>query len=320
MKTFAVYSYKGGVGRSLFVANLSLFLARFAAKKVLTVDLDLEAPGLHYKYEATGVPVPPIEAGIVDTLHDYLYAPAPPATLPILDLWKGADGGSVHFFPAGMAPRTPYWKKLGEMDFHALMRDEDRIGDLLFREVLAHIREQLNPDIVLVDAHPGVTELGGVATQIWAQQAFCLALDHPEHLEGTRAVMRGIGRRQRTDGEGLIQVVPVLSRMHTVFGSPEEDAVRARVRGFLNEMGPTVAETLSIQSDEDLVVLHNDDGVYRTGSVLMDDALHGPPGPSRLLADYIEAGRRLLEPAEQVAVSARVLSAGKADQEPLIAR
>src|SRR5580698_8211923 len=105
MKTAAFYSYKGGVGRSLFVANLSLFLARFAAKKVLTVDLDLEAPGLHYKYRATGVDVPPIEAGVVDILHGYRYA-TPPETLPILNLWKGPDGGSLHFFPAGAAPRT----------------------------------------------------------------------------------------------------------------------------------------------------------------------------------------------------------------------
>lgn len=321
MKTVAFYSYKGGVGRSLFVANLSLFLARFAAKKVLTVDLDLEAPGLHYKYEATGVVVPPIEAGLVDTLHDYLLAPEPPRTLPILDLWKGPDGGSVHFFPAGIAPRTAYWSTLGKMDFHALMRDdEQKIGDLLFREVLLHIREQLDPDIVLVDARTGVTELGGAAAQIWAQQVFCMALDQPEHLEGSRAVMRGIARRRRTYGEGLIQVVPVLSRMHTVLGSPEEDAVRARVRGFLNEMGPTVEDTLSIESDDELVVLHNDDEVYRTGCVLMDDALQGALRPSRLLADYMEAGRLLLEPAEQADVSDRILSAGKADQEPLIAR
>ena len=319
MKTVAFYSYKGGVGRSLFVANLSLFLARFAAKKVLTVDLDLEAHGLHYKYEAMGVPVPPIEAGIVDTLHDYLNAPAPPATLPIIDL-KIPVEGSVHFFPAGVAPRAAYWNKLGEMDFHALMRDEDRIGELLFREVLEHIREQLNPDFVLIDARTGVTELGGAAAQIWAQQAFCMALDHKEHLEGIRAVMRGIARRKRTDGQGLIQVVPVLSRMHTVFGSPEEDASRGRVRGYLNEMGPTVEDTLSIESDDDLVVLHNDDEVYRTGCALMGDALQGALRPSRLLADYIVAGRRLLEPAEQADVSARILSLGKGDQEPLIAR
>ena len=219
MKTAAFYSYKGGVGRSLFVANLSLFLARFALKKVLTVDMDLEAPGLHYKYKETGVEVPPIEAGLVDTLHDYLYADAPPEKLPILDL-PGPEGGSVHFFPAGVAPRTVYWEKLAKMNFPALMRAEDNLGTLLFREVLEHIREQLQPDIVLIDARTGVTELGGFAAQVWAQQVFCLAIDQEEHLEGTRAVMRGIARRQRKDGEGLIKVVPVLSRMHTVYGSP----------------------------------------------------------------------------------------------------
>jgi hypothetical protein len=320
MKTAAFYSYKGGVGRSLFVANLSLFLARFAAKKVLTVDLDLEAPGLHYKYQETGVDVPPIEAGLVDTLHDYLYADAPPETLPILDLYRGPEGGSVHFFPAGVAPRTVYWDKLATMDFHDLMRSEDRLGSLLFREVLLHIQEQLQPDIVLIDARTGVTEIGGAAAQTWAQQVFCMALDQIEHLEGTRAVMRGIARRQRTDGEGLIKVVPVLSRMHTVYGSTEENNARERVRCYLNEMGPTVEETLSIESGDDIVVLHNDDEVYRTGRVLMSDALQGAPRPSRLLADYFEAGLLLVDPAERAEVSDHILPKGKGDQEPLIAR
>lgn len=320
MKTVAFYSYKGGVGRSLFVANLSLFLARFAAKKVLTVDLDLEAPGLHYKYEATGVAVPPIEAGLVDTLHDYLYTSAPPKELPILDLFRGPEGGSVHFFPAGVAPRTVYWNKLGEMNFHSLFRDEQDTGELLFREVLEHIREQLNPDLVLIDARTGVTELGGAAAQIWAQEAFCLALDQAEHLEGIRAVMRGIARRKRTDGEGLIKVVPVLSRMHTVYGSAEENAARERVRRFLNELGPTIEETLSIESGDDLVVLHNDEEVYRTGRALMGDALKGAARPSRLLSDCYEAGLRLVPPGEQAEVAARILPPAKGVQEPLSAR
>ncbi len=320
MKTAAFYSYKGGVGRSLFIANLSIFLARFALKKVLTVDLDLEAPGLHYKYGETGVPVPPIEAGLVDTLHDYLYADVPPQTLPILDLWRGPEGGSVHFFPAGAAPRTAYWDKLGAMDFHALMRSEDETGSLLFREVLEHIREQLQPDIVLIDARTGVTELGGAAAQVWAQQAFCMALDQEEHLEGTRAVMRGIARWPRADGRGRIEVVPVLSRMQTTYGSPEEDAVRERVRGYLNEIGPSVEETLSIASGEEIVVLHSDDEVYRTGRALMREALRGRRGPSRLLADYLEAGLRFVESPERVDVGGRVLALGKAGQEPLSAR
>src|SRR5215475_15535291 len=39
------YSYKGGVGRSMALANIAVLLAR-VGKRVLIVDWDLEAPGL----------------------------------------------------------------------------------------------------------------------------------------------------------------------------------------------------------------------------------------------------------------------------------
>lgn len=39
------YSYKGGVGRSMALANVSVLLAR-QGLRVLSVDWDLEAPGL----------------------------------------------------------------------------------------------------------------------------------------------------------------------------------------------------------------------------------------------------------------------------------
>src|SRR5262245_62504901 len=43
------YSYKGGTGRSMAVANVAWILAS-SGKRVLTVDWDLEAPGLHRYY------------------------------------------------------------------------------------------------------------------------------------------------------------------------------------------------------------------------------------------------------------------------------
>lgn len=48
METIAFYSYKGGVGRSLLVANAARFLGMLG-KGVVALDLDVEAPGLHYK-------------------------------------------------------------------------------------------------------------------------------------------------------------------------------------------------------------------------------------------------------------------------------
>ncbi|MCX9011026.1 MAG: AAA family ATPase, partial [Candidatus Methanoperedens sp.] len=42
------YSYKGGVGRSMALSNVACLLARRGdEKKVLMIDWDLEAPGLH---------------------------------------------------------------------------------------------------------------------------------------------------------------------------------------------------------------------------------------------------------------------------------
>ena len=49
MLTITFYSYKGGVGRSLALANCAKFLA-YHGKKVVVMDLDLEAPGLHHKF------------------------------------------------------------------------------------------------------------------------------------------------------------------------------------------------------------------------------------------------------------------------------
>src|SRR5215212_475397 len=48
-QTITFYSYKGGTGRSMALANLACLLARTEGKnkKVLAVDWDLEAPGLH---------------------------------------------------------------------------------------------------------------------------------------------------------------------------------------------------------------------------------------------------------------------------------
>src|SRR5512134_20337 len=42
---YTFYSYKGGVGRSMALANVAALLAKWG-RRVLVVDWDLEAPGL----------------------------------------------------------------------------------------------------------------------------------------------------------------------------------------------------------------------------------------------------------------------------------
>ena len=45
-KIITFYSYKGGTGRSMALANIAWLLAS-GGQNVLVVDWDLEAPGLH---------------------------------------------------------------------------------------------------------------------------------------------------------------------------------------------------------------------------------------------------------------------------------
>ena len=45
-KIVTFYSYKGGAGRSMALANVAWILA-LNGRKVLAIDWDLEAPGLH---------------------------------------------------------------------------------------------------------------------------------------------------------------------------------------------------------------------------------------------------------------------------------
>src|SRR5258708_34998454 len=65
------YSYKGGTGRTMLLANVAWILAA-AGKRVLVIDWDLEAPGLHRYFapflidkELTSTP------GVIDLVTEY---------------------------------------------------------------------------------------------------------------------------------------------------------------------------------------------------------------------------------------------------------
>jgi hypothetical protein len=68
------YSFKGGVGRTMALANVA-FLSAWSGKRVLIMDWDLEAPGLHYYYRGLLDPVNAREIrqapGVLDLLCEW---------------------------------------------------------------------------------------------------------------------------------------------------------------------------------------------------------------------------------------------------------
>ena len=83
------YSYKGGTGRSMALANFAWIQAA-SGKKVLVIDWDLEAPGLHRYFRPFLVDPDLFETdGLIDSFWDFATFSIPLARF----IREGAESG-----------------------------------------------------------------------------------------------------------------------------------------------------------------------------------------------------------------------------------
>ncbi|MGA2145282.1 MAG: hypothetical protein ABSH49_09990 [Bryobacteraceae bacterium] len=236
METVAFYSYKGGVGRSLLLANAARFLATLG-KGVVALDFDFEAPGLHYKLGApqhsdlasafNGGAVPYLNATAGGTT-----APPPLAAHMLgLPVPPGGDGW-LRLMPAGPAPRQEYWAAFKELGERLRLGDPSGRGFMALLDLQARIADELKPDYLLIDARTGVTELGGLATTILADTVVCMFAANQESLDGTLVVVEALKAAPRLANQKPIRVVPALSR--TTAKPPDEERFAKGVKRLLD--------------------------------------------------------------------------------------
>jgi CobQ/CobB/MinD/ParA nucleotide binding domain len=292
VRTFTFYSYKGGVGRTLVVANVARYLARFG-QKVFAIDFDLEAPGLHYKLGLGGreLGTVKVERGLVDYLHAYftkgtLPESIAPYTIEIPE--SGPFARSVYLMPAGAAPSAAYWNKLAHLDWSELFYSDQAPGVPLFLELKERIEEEFEPDFLLIDSRTGITETGGVSTTLLADHVVCLLLNNQENLEGAREVLRSIRRAERLPGQAPVEILPVISRIPEV-GGEEEERLRAEIRSFLNQPAEDLAATLSVS---EVLVLHTDPDLQVQETLRIGGSK--APEESSLLRDYLHLFGKLV--------------------------
>jgi len=215
MKTIAFYSYKGGVGRSLLVANAARFLGMLG-KRVVALDLDIEAPGLHYKLGQGLDSEFPFTGGAVP----YLVATAkgaknpPPLNNHLIELAmpKGTRGW-LRLMPAGPAPNREYWIALKQLREQLRFDNPSGKGLAALFDLHARIQEELEPDYLLIDSRTGVTELGGLATTTLADCVVCLFVANQESIDGTLAIIEALKTSTQQSKRDPIRVIPVVARV-----------------------------------------------------------------------------------------------------------
>jgi MinD-like ATPase involved in chromosome partitioning or flagellar assembly len=198
------YSYKGGVGRSFTLANIAILLARWGYR-VLAIDWDLEAPGLHQYFGSLMDNQP--RSGLVDLVDDFTNRVSRPAThLTRLHL---EGPGSVDLLAAGRQD-SAYVGRVQRIDWAGLY--ESGFADFLERRRAEWTAEN---DFVLIDSRTGISDSGGICT---AHLPDRLAMVFTPNVQSIEGVVDLAGRADRARDRmpfdrPPLTVLPILSRL-----------------------------------------------------------------------------------------------------------
>ena len=245
------YSYKGGSGRSMAVANIAWILASNGLK-VMVIDWDLEAPGLHrYFRPFLGDPDLVSSPGLIDFFIEYaLKAVTPPRkgadtrgdwVAAYTDLlpytysleWSFPGEGVIDFVPAGKQD-AGYPRNVNSFNWENLYQV---LGGYAFIDRVRHrIRDSY--DYVLIDSRTGVSDTSGICTiQMPDVLVMCFILNN-QSIEGASMVARAVTEKRR-DGSGshALRILPVAMRTRQT----EEERLRNRERYARAYFQPFVA-------------------------------------------------------------------------------
>jgi MinD-like ATPase involved in chromosome partitioning or flagellar assembly len=255
------YSYKGGTGRSMALANFAWIVAA-SGKRVLAIDWDLEAPGLHRYFRPFLADPDLFETdGLIDAFWSFAasaLAKIPSSqtrTLPmdseeIVEALEDATrrlnveaveqatrdkvrkkgvfrtGGYIDFIGAGRQGGT-YSERVNSFDWK---RFYELGGADVLTAAKAHLRRQY--DWVLIDSRTGVSDTAGICTiQMPDAVIACFTLNR-QSIDGVAAILRSIRAFHGASVDGQkIELYPVATRI--------ENAEQARLevaRGYARKV------------------------------------------------------------------------------------
>lgn len=215
------YSYKGGTGRTMALANIAALLA-LRGRKVLAVDFDLEAPGL-WRYFTTFYRDLGNQTGLVDMLT--LAANSTEA--PDVD-WRNYVANAQIQSSATLSLMTS--GRLDE-DYPARVLDFDWqrfFNDMQGGEFIERLRTQWHQEyeFTLIDSRTGITDSGGICTIMLPDLIVPVFTSNWQSLDGVVEVVRRAQARRRTlayDRPPAL-VLPLMSRFdsRTEYESAQE--------------------------------------------------------------------------------------------------
>jgi tetratricopeptide (TPR) repeat protein len=219
-KIVTFYSYKGGTGRTMALANVAWILAS-SGLKVLVVDWDLESPGLHRYFQPFIDPAKiTATSGVIEMIRDYAFAVTSEEVRPadwylryaqimrhaISVNWQDfPEGGELDFVSAGRQNRD-YYSSVAQVDWDNFY--ERLGGGQFFNALRADMRA--NYDYTLIDSRTGLSDIGDICTvHLPDILVDCFTLNN-QSIDGASNVARVIDQRYH---DRNIRILPVPMRI-----------------------------------------------------------------------------------------------------------
>ena len=224
-EVIAFYSYKGGTGRSMLLANVAWQLASLG-KRVLVIDWDLEAPGLHRYFRPFLPGDPELERtpGVIDWVSDYWDAAIQNDKVGVTQLvLDAADprsyvvrlrtdgylfGGGIDLLGPGKQTKK-YANNVANFDWIRLFTEYR--GAEFILEAKTILVGPGGYDYVLVDSRTGVSDTSGICTVLLADTlVVCFTYNNQSIVGRVMWQAMRCGRRRNYGAYASAKPVPII--------------------------------------------------------------------------------------------------------------
>ncbi|MFN7501278.1 MAG: ParA family protein [Dolichospermum sp.] len=237
-RTVTFYSFKGGVGRTTALTHVAWILA-MRGRKVVAVDLDLEAPGLSTAFNLQPQP----KYGIVDYFYERSYLPEGiKASISITEIFGEVRipnaKGRLFVVPAGCLS-LDYIAKVDDLHANTIIDGDQNLWSVFKCE----IDEQLKPDVILIDSRTGINQWGALSLIQAADAAVIFLFPNEQNKQGIKLLLQSLQNLNKSSINFVFSPVPDVSKL---------DKVKEIYQSLLDEIKISTDEESEIDDNDQL--------------------------------------------------------------------